>query len=132
MTLDYIAGFLDGEGSITLCRDRKSAKFKSPMVSFSNNARCILEDIRQFLPMRGSIVSKADARPTSGPSFTLQYANAALELCDLLQDKLRHPSKRARARLLVSGYKSVTQRNGKYSADMVERKLSFEEQFSEL
>ncbi len=47
MILDYIAGFLDGEGSITMCRDRKDSKFKTPMVSFSNNALCILEDIRR-------------------------------------------------------------------------------------
>lgn len=133
MTLDYIAGFLDGEGSITLARDRKYAKFKSPMVSFSDNARGILEDIQASLPMRGSVISKTEARQNCSPSFTLQYKdNAALDLCALLQDKLRHPSKRARAQLLVAQYKSITPRNGKYTAEMAKMKLEFEERFAEL
>ena len=133
MTLDYIAGFMDGEGSVTLCRDRKDAKFKTPMVSFSNNIRCILEDIQQFLELGGSIIQKHETRQNCGPSFTLHYKdNAALEVCALLQDKLRHPSKKARAQLLVATYKSVTPRNGKYSTKIQKKKLEFEEQFSRL
>ena len=131
MTLDYIAGFFDGEGSVTLSRDRKDAKFKSPMVSFSNNIRGILEDIQQFLNLGGSIICKSDSRPNCGPSFTLQYKDdAALKVCALLQDKLRHPSRKARMQLLTSTYKSVTPRNGKYSTEMLKKKLALEEQFS--
>lgn len=133
LTLDYVAGFLDGEGSVTLSRDRKHAQFKTPMVTFSNNIRSILEDIQQFLNLGGSIIRKNETRMNCSPSYTLQYKDdAALRLCALLQDRLRHPSKKARAQLLVSTYKSVTPRNGKYSAEMLERKLELEERFSKL
>ena len=133
MTLDYIAGFLDGEGSITLCRERKDAKFRMPMVTFSNNARCILEEIQRFLNLSGSLIQKTESRPNCKPSFTLNYRdNAALAVCGLLQDKVRHPSKRARIDLLLSDYKTVTPRNGKYSAEMLKRKLDFEERFASL
>jgi hypothetical protein len=133
MTIDYIAGFLDGEGSVTLCRERKDAKFRMPMVTFSNNARCILEDIHKYLNLSGSLIQKTESRPNCKPSFTLNYRdNAALAVCRLLQDRVRHPSKKARMELLLTTYKLVTPRNGKYSTEILKRKLEFEKRFAEM
>lgn len=36
VTLDYVAGIIDGEGTITLSRMRKTDKWRTPVISVSS------------------------------------------------------------------------------------------------
>lgn len=47
MTADYLAGFMDGEGSIMLVRNKKGSKLLYPRVCVTNTNRGILEKIAE-------------------------------------------------------------------------------------
>ena len=61
MSWDYISGFFDADGSLTLTIN-KAQQFKTVQLSFHNNELSILEEIRQFieneLGIKGSIATK--------------------------------------------------------------------------
>jgi len=52
VTYDYVAGFVDGEGSISIAaekhRNKRNIAFR-PMLSVSNTHRGVLDEIRDFL-----------------------------------------------------------------------------------
>lgn len=58
--------------------------------------------------------------------------NKAIEILKVIEPYLLVPEKRKRAKLIIDEYKSVTPRNGKYSAEMLEKKLDFEKRFFEI
>lgn len=58
MNLDYIAGFIDGEGTITINRERRGRKKEAfgvllPNVSIANTNKEIIEEIKSFFNERG-------------------------------------------------------------------------------
>lgn len=56
-------------------------------------------------------------------------SNKAIALLEEIKDYLLEPKKKARAELICSTYKSVTPRNGKYSEEILKKKMQFEEDF---
>ena len=47
MTLQYISGFFDADGSITMCKDSKSDTYKTIKIDFTNTYITILKEIQK-------------------------------------------------------------------------------------
>lgn len=128
----YIAGIMDGEGSIMLLTFHNN-QFPSPCVSISSTTLELLEWIKNKV-QAGSIKGKknynADKHKNSH-IYTLRY-NDAINLLIDIEPYLVIESKKKRAQLLINQYKNVTPRNGRYSKEMLERKELLYEEFMKI
>lgn len=124
----YIAGIIDGEGTITLSKVRKSAQFRAPVVSVSSTTLEILEYLKSHFG--GSIVKHKvyQKHHKQSWSWKLDYTRA-VKLCEAILPYLLEPEKRRRAMLLIDVYGRVTSRNGKYSPEQLSAKMAFEHDF---
>lgn len=120
----YIAGLIDGEGTITLTRAHRNER-RRLVVCISNNELSILRFARSTIGV-GKITSKRRAKPHHRKSFTYQLSSR--QALDLLQQIVgfMHSYKATRARLALERYRRLTPRNGKYSALQLEERLEFE------
>ena len=123
----YIAGLLDGEGCVTLLRQHRGAN-RVPVVSISNNYRELLDPLKQ--QYGGSISAKRPANPNHKINYDWKLVGrkAISFLTDILPYML-HPEKIRRASLIIEEYLLYTPRNGKYTREMLRRKLQFEHDF---
>ena len=123
----YIAGIVDGEGTITLTRTHRGEN-RRPIVSIANTERQLLEYVQSVIGA-GRITSKCIARRHHSPSFTYAVSSrSALTLLEQITPFLR-TYKRERAQLLLREYLQVTPRNGKYTADQEWARQEFEARF---
>lgn len=127
----YVAGIIDGEGTITLTakwsRGTKTA-FRVPVVSVSSTTLAILE----FLQARfGGHISKhkvyQDHHKQSW-SWKVCY-DGAINMCDTIYPLLLEPEKQRRAKMIALEYKNYTKRNGKYTADEERARLEWQDKF---
>ena len=123
----YMAGILDGEGSIQLVNISKGC-FRSPVVCISNNEIEILNIFKDAYG--GTIVKKKIYKEHHQQSYDwkITYNGAIKVLKDLLPYML-HKEKIRRANLIINTYPKVTKRNGKYTDEELALKLSFENEF---
>ena len=120
----YIAGLIDGEGTITLTRKHKNEN-RQLAVSISNTDRPLLEYVRQTTGV-GKITSKRTSQPHHTPSFTYSvYNRQALTLLEQIQPYLR-TYKTKRSKLILRDYLALTPRNGRYSEKMKLAREQFE------
>ena len=123
----YIAGIIDGQGSICLIQHHKN-EFRSPEIQVSSTTYEILTYLKEKIG--GNISVKTKNHPKYKDAWLWKIrTNLALQLLDQIQDYLLVPEKKYRANLLTSTYKQVTPRNGRYSEEKLKQKLAFEEQF---
>jgi hypothetical protein len=126
--LYYLAGLIDGEGTITLSKNHKTSKFRTPIISMSSTTYELVEYLKQNY---GGSISKhkvyQDHHKQSW-SWKLDYMNA-VKLCNKIKNLLREPSKKYRAQFISQYYPLVTKRNGKYTDKEIETKLFFEDSF---
>lgn len=125
----YIAGIIDGEGTITLSSENpKTKKMRIPVVSVSSTTLPLLD----FLKLHyGGSISKHkvyQSHHKQSWSWKVRY-NGAIKLCSDVVDILIEPEKRRRADLLINVYPKVTKRNGKYTEEELISKKEFEEIF---
>ena len=125
----YIAGLIDGEGTISLLKDRAEAKFRYPCIEMSSTTLEMLEKLKEIAD--GGTISKQKV-------YNIKYKQSwhyklrgdkAINLLNEIKDYLLEPKKKARAELICSTYKMVTPRNGKYSEEKLKKKMQFEEDF---
>ncbi len=116
----YVAGIIDGEGTITLTRRRKN-ETPCPHISVANTNLEMLEWLRSKLG--GIICSKKKYQPHHKQSYTwtIKLAGKCLQLLSDIRPYLI--IKRQHADLLINEYRKVTPRNGKYTPEMSLRKL---------
>lgn len=130
MTIEYISGFFDADGSISLMANGRG-KNKTIQISFHNNELDILKDIQLYfdkLDLKGFISIKPAKKETHSDSYELKYVyNKALEVAKLL--KSSHPKKLHRINTCLKYYKKVTPRNGKYSNELLRKKQAFDRLF---
>lgn len=121
---EYIAGFLDADGSIAL--SSKSAKCewaRTPEISFFNCDRGILDAIQKQYNA-GKVKANKPTSKNHNVSYSLHVGgNAAIVLMSDVLPYMLHEKKRQRARLIVENYKSCTPRNGKYNKAMIAKKM---------
>jgi hypothetical protein len=114
----YLAGIIDGEGTVTLSRHHKN-EMSSPHVSVANNNRKMLEWIRSRVG--GVITNKRKNKPHHHASYVWSVCfNRALVVLQEVSEFLI--VKKPHAELILKEYKKATHRAGKYSESMLKKK----------
>ena len=125
----YVAGLIDGEGTITLTKQDASQKFRYPCLEMTSTTFQMLEKLKE-LANGGAISNQKKYKENWKQSWHYQLrGDKVITLLTEVKDYLLEPKKKYRADLIVSTYKAVTPRNGKYSEEMLQKKLQFEEDF---
>lgn len=120
----YVAGLIDGEGTVTLSR-KHAGENRQLSVSISNTERDILEFVLQRVGA-GKITRKRVAKLEHVPSFTYAIWNRqALDLLTQVAPHLRS-YKRKRTQCVLDHYVRLTPRNGKYTLSLLAERKEFE------
>jgi hypothetical protein len=123
----YLAGLVDGEGTITLCAEHRGNK-REIVLSISNTDRTLLEFVRDIVGA-GHITSKRTYSERHTPSYAYKITNRqALDLLSQIAGHLK-TYRAKRANLALDQYVAVTPRNGKYSQVTLRMKDDFEREF---
>ena len=126
----YIAGLIDGEGTITLTRLHSGAN-RRLVVSIANTEFQILKFVMEQV-CAGKITSKRTTSDHHTPSFCYAISSdQALALLEQVAPCLRS-YKRQRADLALDSYRAVTPRNGRYSTGQLIKRQEFERSFLDL
>ena len=120
----YIAGLIDGEGTITLTRKHRNEN-RQLAISISSTEKDLLEFVLRTAGV-GKITNKRIAQAHHTPSFVYAiYNRQALGLLEQLFPYLRGYKTR-RAALILRDYIKLTPRNGKYTAEQRLARKQFE------
>jgi hypothetical protein len=120
----YIAGLIDGEGTITLTRKHRNEN-RQLCVSISSTERPMLEFVKQST-RSGKITNKRIVSPKHTPSYTFAlYNRQALALLRQVLPWLKS-YKLQRAEVILRDYIRLTPRNGKYSEELKKKRVLFE------
>jgi len=123
----YIAGLIDGEGTISLSRKHKFDN-RQLVVSISNTERNLLNYVQETVGA-GRITNKRTSRVNHTPSFTYSISNRqALDLLKQITPYLKS-YKSGRATLILDHYVRLTPRNGRYTSTQIEEREAFIQQF---
>jgi len=123
----YLAGVIDGEGTITLSRRHRNDN-RQLVVSISSTEAELLIYIRRAIGV-GRITHKRISRAHHTPSFTYAIANRqALALLEQISPYLR-TYKSQRAALVLRDYIRLTPRNGKYTLQQQREREAFIQRF---
>lgn len=119
----YIAGLIDGEGTITLSRKHRNEN-RHIVVSISNTERELLEYVLTSVGA-GKITSKKTSKEHHTQSYT--YAISNRQALDLLEQITRYLKtyKRLRAELVLKSYIALTPRNGYYTPELLKQREEF-------
>ncbi len=125
----YIAGIIDGEGSITLTKIHEN-EHRRPCITIASTDKELLIYVQTVIG--GSITNKKNYKPElHKESYTLNIKKkeTVLSVLKQISPYLRINKKRNRAIWIVENYEKVTLRNGKYNEELYKQKLGFEETF---
>lgn len=123
----YIAGLVDGEGTVTLVR-RHANENKQIAVTISSTEKQLLDFVRERVGV-GRITTKRTYAAHHRQSFAYGVHNRqALQFLRQIEPYLIS-YKIKRCRLALAEYLNVTPRNGKYTPELRERRRCFEETF---
>jgi hypothetical protein len=126
----YLAGLIDGEGTIALSR-RHARENRQLVVTISSTER-VLVDWVLLATRAGKITSKKPAATHHAPGLTYVIANRqALALLQQVMPFLKS-YKVHRARLVLDQYVKLTPRNGKYDLRTRNARTEFERQFASM
>lgn len=125
----YIAGIIDGEGSIMLLKFHKN-QYPAPCVSIASTTLELLEYIKEKTGM-GNIKTKKNYNIEHHKnSFTyIVHHDNAIEFLELIYPYLVIKSKKKKAGLIIKDYKRLTPRNGRYNEDLLKLKQEFYDKF---
>jgi hypothetical protein len=115
----YIAGIVDGEGTVTLAKHHKN-ETPIPFVSVANNNLKLLQWIKHRFG--GLIASKKKYKPQHNDSFvwSVRHDRALSFLKGIVKYLI---VKKPQATLILKKYKTVTHRAGKYTPKMLSDKM---------
>lgn len=121
----YIAGIIDGEGSIMLQKIH-SNEHPSPCISIASTTLELLKWIKETIG-NGAIIRKKNYNKEKHKdcySYTLK-GNDAINLLNDIFSYFRIECKRKRAELIITKYRTLPPRNGKYTDKMLNDKEKF-------
>lgn len=122
----YIAGLIDGEGTVTLSR-RHANEHRQLVISIANTEISLLKFVLEQTGV-GKITRKRTASDAHTPSYCYSISNRqALSLLKQIAPYL-HSHKKLRAGLILTNYEIFTPRNGKYSNSLLAMRKVFEDQ----
>jgi hypothetical protein len=126
----YIAGLIDGEGTVTLTR-LHAHENRRLVVSIASTELQLLQFVLESSGA-GKVTRKKTSSDRHTPSFCYAVTSRqALSLLRQVSPYLRS-YKRQRAELALSRYESLTPRNGKYTADVKSKRCAFEDELLSL
>lgn len=126
----YLAGIVDGEGTITLTR-RNSYKQRHLILSVSNTELRLLRHLRALTGV-GKITKKRVYSARHSLGYTYGTSNRhALDIIAAIHPYLQ-THKRRRAKLVLENYLKLTPRNGKYTPTMLKKREQFIEKFFDI
>jgi len=126
----YIAALIDGEGTVTLMRAHKD-EYRQAHVSINNCDKKMLEWVLRKVGA-GKILPKKIYNEKHTPSFTYRIvAQKALPLLKQILPYL-HTYKKERTKLILKYADKLTVRNGKYSKELMDKKVKFIKRFFKL
>lgn len=126
----YIAGLIDGEGTISLTRKHRG-EHRQLMVSISSTEPRLLKYVHQTIGA-GRITNKRTYHANHTPSFTYAISNRqALDVLEQVEPYLK-TYKAKRARMILRSYVRLTPRNGKYTSVQLKERDIFIEKFLRL
>jgi len=128
--IGWLAGIIDGEGSIVL--DRKS-KWRSPRIKVASTDIEILLECKRICAA-GSITEKKSRNPKHSKSWVWACHSTlkTIEILKVISPYLKCPKKKRRAVFIIDNYNLVTPRNGYYTKSITIKKKAFEKEFYEL
>jgi hypothetical protein len=118
----YVAGIIDGEGSITLTR-MHTKEHRRPCITIPSTDKELLLYIQSLTG--GTIINKKNYNPKKHKdSYTLNITkkNEVFPVLQQVSSFLRVDKKRLRAQWILDHYDSVTIRNGKYKPEELGKK----------
>jgi hypothetical protein len=126
----YIAGLIDGEGTITLTRMHAN-ETRRLVVSIANTEIPILQFVKDHV-RAGKITNKRVTSDHHTPSYC--YSITSTQALSLLQQVLPYlrSYKRRRAALALARYRALTPRNGRYTTQLLNDRHEFEQEFLEV
>jgi hypothetical protein len=130
--VSYVAGIIDGEGSIILTR-MHGKEHRRPCITIASTDKELLLYVQSLIG--GIMINKKNYNPEKHKnSYTLNITKKKEVFSALKQISpfLRVDKKRLRALWILDNYDTVTVRNGKYTVDELERKIAFENDFFNL
>jgi len=120
----YLAGLIDGEGTITLSRVHRHENRRLVM-SISNNDLSLLKFVKAKVGA-GKITTKRTYSERHARSFAYQISSRqALELLRQVASYLK-TYKAERAKLALNEYLRLTPRNGRYRPEIAASRMRFE------
>lgn len=123
----YIAGLVDGEGTISLSRRHRDDE-RQLVLSISNTERPVLDFVLKTVGA-GKITRKRTYSEQHSPGLTYAINNRqALDLLHQIAPYLR-THKARRAKLVLDRYVELTPRNGKYTAELRQTREHWIRQF---
>jgi len=130
LTIDeaaYLAGLIDGEGTISL--SRRHANERRQLVVSISSTEPELVDWAASTTGVGKITRKRTSSDKHAPGLTYSVSNRqALAVLRQVQPYLRSYRK-LRAKLVLVQYLALTPRNGKYTGEVAMRRAVFESTF---
>lgn len=123
----YIAGLIDGEGTITLSRRHRNEN-RQLVVTISSNERTILQYVKDVTGV-GIVTKKRAYKASHSINYTYKLSNR--QAIDLLQQLFPYfkSYKKHRAQLVLDKYLILTPRNGKYSQQLADARSQFIDEF---
>ena len=123
----YIAGIIDGEGTVTLSKRHRNEN-RQLVISVSNNEKQLLDYLLSVTGV-GIITKKRTYSESHSTNYTYKVSNRqALSLLEQISCYLR-THKRERALLIQDKYLELTPRNGKYTSEIEKDRQQFIDQF---
>lgn len=123
----YLAGLIDGEGTVTLSRIHRN-QMRYLVLSVCNNELGIIDWVHSVTGI-GKITRKRRASAHHGLNLTWRVSSRrALSVLETVSPYM-HSYKRKRAELALARYLEVTPRNGKYNEAIRAARAAFEAEF---
>lgn len=126
----YLAGLIDGEGTIALTRKHRG-EYRQLMVSISSTEQPLLKYVKKVIGA-GRITNKCTYQSNHTPSVTYAINNRqALDVLVQVSPYLK-TYKAKRAELILRSYVRLTPRNGKYTQALLKERDIFIDKFLHL
>lgn len=131
MTKEYIAGFFDADGYVTVTSSHSNEE-PSAVAGFTNTVRPLLVEIQRFISkefqLKGSIGTKKAYKSNHHIGYDLKYRGNKKVIELLSKLPIKHPKKVKRYKILKKIAK-YTVRNGKYQGGTLDIRRKFVTQF---
>ncbi len=115
----YLAGLVDADGTIAVTKNRPGDKAYRPYVAIYNTNYKMLDWCRKLIG-KGAICTHKPSKPHHSISYSVRWDfDIALNVAKMCEPYLIVKRKRAK---LMSKWKSVAKRNGKYSPEQWAKK----------